>query len=30
MWWFIGILAVVFLFVVLVIRSKIQDVDDDY
>jgi len=32
MWWAIvlGVLAVVFLFVVLVIRSKLKDADDDY
>lgn len=32
MWWVIaiGILAVVFLFAALVIRSKMRDADDDY
>ena len=30
MWWVIGILAVVVLFAVLVIRSRLKDMDDDY
>lgn len=30
MWWVIGILAVFVLFVVLVIRSRLRDMDDDY
>lgn len=30
MWWVIGILAVIVLFVVLVIRSRLKDADDDY
>jgi len=30
MWWIIGILAVVVLFLALVIRSRMKDADDDY
>jgi len=30
MWWVIGILAVIVLLVVLIVRSHLQDIDDDY
>ncbi len=30
MWWIIGILAVVVLFLALVIRSRMKDADNDY
>lgn len=30
MWWLIGILAVFVLLVVLIVRSHLQDIDDDY
>lgn len=30
MWWVIGILAVVVIFVVFAILSRIKDMDDDY
>jgi hypothetical protein len=28
--WFLGILAIVIIFAVLVIRSRLKDTDDDY
>ena len=30
MWWVIGILAVFVLLVFLIVRSYLQDIDDDY
>lgn len=30
MWWIIGILAVFVLLVALIVRSHLQDIDDDY
>jgi type VI protein secretion system component VasF len=30
MWWIIGVIAVVVLVVALIVRSHLQDIDDDY
>ncbi|MGY6030652.1 hypothetical protein ACUY4Q_003645 [Phytobacter sp. AG2a] len=30
MWWLIGILAVFVLLVAIIVRSHLQDIDDDY